>query len=138
VTISQQQRSASGRNENNIWPCWSGALTTKPSPIPVGRSFAEWANCPYHPVFATTPSSVQAGEIEFAFMAISAHSFGVMSDRELILDVVQEMPPSASFSEIMDELMLLATVRERLGKNPQGAGVPAEELLKQVSSWATK
>ena len=71
-------------------------------------------------------------------MAISAHSFGVMSDRELILDVVQEMPPSASFSEIMDELMLLATVRERLGKNPQGAGVPAEELLKQVSSWATK
>jgi hypothetical protein len=81
---------------------------------------------------------MEAAEIAFAFMAVSAHSFRVMSDRELILDVVQEMPPSASFSEIMDELMLLATVRGRLEKNPQGAGVPADELLKQVASWATK
>lgn len=77
-------------------------------------------------------------QIEFAFVDFAAHSLGVMSDRELILDVVQEMPPSASFSEIVDELLLLATVRERLEKNPQGHGVPAEELLKQVSSWVTK
>ena len=61
-----------------------------------------------------------------------------MSDRELVLDAVQEMPPSASFQEIVDELRLMATVRERLEKNPQGNGVPAEELLRQVSSWVTK
>jgi len=53
-----------------------------------------------------------------------------MSDRELILDAVQEMPPSASFSEIMDELMLLATIRKRLEMNPQGTGISAEESLK--------
>lgn len=61
-----------------------------------------------------------------------------MSDRELVLDAVQDMPETASFKEIVEELQLMATLRERLDKNPQGKGVPAEELLRQVSSWATK
>ena len=61
-----------------------------------------------------------------------------MSDRQLILETVEKMPESASFSEILDELALLATVQERLAKNPQGKGVSAEQLLEQVSSWVTK
>ena len=61
-----------------------------------------------------------------------------MSDRQLILEAVQQMPESASIAEIMDELLLMETVRERLKMNPQGEGVSAEELLRQVSSWATK
>ena len=77
-------------------------------------------------------------EIEFAFTAVPAHCFAVMSDRQLILEAVQQMPEQASAEEILDELRLLTTVRERLEKNPQGKGVPAEELLQQVSSWVTK
>ena len=61
-----------------------------------------------------------------------------MSDRQLILEAVQQMPEQASAQEILDELPLLNTVRERLEKNPQGTGVPAEELLRRVSSWVTK
>ena len=61
-----------------------------------------------------------------------------MSDRELILDAVQEMPETASFQEIVNELRLMDTVRERLEKNPKGKGVSAEELLHQVSSWVIK
>ena len=61
-----------------------------------------------------------------------------MSDRQLILEAVQEMPETASFQEIVDELLLMDTVQERLKKNPKGKGVPAEELLRQVSSWVTK
>ena len=61
-----------------------------------------------------------------------------MSDRELVLDTVQEMPETASLREIADELQIMATVRERLKNNPQGKGVSAEELLEQISSWVTK
>lgn len=61
-----------------------------------------------------------------------------MSDRELVLDAVQELPDNLSFREIVDELLLMDTLRERLEKNPAGKGVPAEELLRQVSSWVTK
>lgn len=61
-----------------------------------------------------------------------------MSDRELVLDAVQEMPETASLREIADELQMMAAIRERMEKNPRGRGVAAEELLKQVSSWVTK
>ncbi|HEY9508681.1 MAG TPA: hypothetical protein VIV82_02340 [Verrucomicrobiae bacterium] len=61
-----------------------------------------------------------------------------MSDRELVLAAVQEMPKTASLREIADELLVLAEVRERMEKNPEGRGVSAEEVLRQVSSWVTK
>ena len=61
-----------------------------------------------------------------------------MSDRELVLDAVRELPDNLSVREIVDELLLMETVRERLAKNPQGKGVSAEALLTQVSTWATK
>jgi len=61
-----------------------------------------------------------------------------MSDRELVLDAVRELPDDLSIRQIVDELLLMETVRERLKKNPQGRGIPAEELLQQVSAWATK
>jgi hypothetical protein len=60
-----------------------------------------------------------------------------MSDRELVLDAVKEMTESASIREIVDELLLLEEVRKRLETNTSGKGVPAEELLEQVSSWVT-
>ena len=61
-----------------------------------------------------------------------------MSDRELVLDAVGEMPETASLREIADELQMLAALQERLKKNPHGRGVAAEELLQQVSSWTSK
>jgi len=60
-----------------------------------------------------------------------------MSDRELILEAVKDMPESATIREIMDELLMMETVRQRLEQNPKGKGIPAEEVLKQVSSWVT-
>jgi predicted alpha-1,6-mannanase (GH76 family) len=61
-----------------------------------------------------------------------------MSDRELVLDAVQELPDNLSFREIVDELLLMDTLRERLEKNPTAKGVSAEELLRRVSSWVIK
>jgi hypothetical protein len=61
-----------------------------------------------------------------------------MSDRELVIDVVRELPDDLSVREIVDELLLMETVRERLAKNPQGKGIPAEALLDHVSTWVTK
>ena len=61
-----------------------------------------------------------------------------MSDRQLVIEAVQQMPENLTVREILDELALMETVRARLEKNPQGKGVLAEELLQQVASWATK
>ena len=61
-----------------------------------------------------------------------------MSDRQLVIEAVQQMPENLTIREILDELALMETVRARLEKNPLGKGVRAEELLQQVPSWVTK
>jgi predicted transcriptional regulator len=62
-----------------------------------------------------------------------------MSDRELVLDAVQEMPETASLHEIVDELLLLDEVKKRLAKSERGEpGVPHEEVAKMLDSWITK
>jgi predicted transcriptional regulator len=62
-----------------------------------------------------------------------------MSDRQLILEAVQEMPETSSFQEIVDELLLLDEVKKRLSKSERGErGVPHEEVAKMLDSWITK
>ena len=62
-----------------------------------------------------------------------------MSDRELVLDAVQEMPEGLSFRQIVDELLLLDEVKARLAKSEGNApGVPHEDVSKMLDSWITK
>jgi predicted transcriptional regulator len=78
-------------------------------------------------------------EIRFAIGIFAAHSFSVMSDRQIILEAVQEMPETASLREIVDELLLLDEVKRRLAKSERGErGVPHEEAAKMLDSWITK
>jgi hypothetical protein len=70
---------------------------------------------------------------------VAAHSFGVMSDREIVLDAVQDMPETASLQEIVDELLLLDEVKKRLAKSEHGVGgIPHEQVVKMLDSWITK
>lgn len=62
-----------------------------------------------------------------------------MSDRQLILEAVQEMPEQLSLHEIVEELLLLDEVKARLAKSERGErGVPHEEVVKMLDSWITK
>lgn len=61
-----------------------------------------------------------------------------MSDRELVIDAVQEMPEDASFGQILDRLNLLAAVREGLEQSDRGEGTPAEQVRDKVRAWASK
>lgn len=62
-----------------------------------------------------------------------------MSDRQLILDAVQEMPEPSSFQQIVDELLLLDEVKKRLAKSERGErGIPHEEAVKMLDSWIVK
>jgi hypothetical protein len=72
-------------------------------------------------------------------MVFEAHSFITMSDRELVLDAVQELPDDFSIKQILDELLLLDGVKERLAKSERGVpGVPHEDVVKMLDSWITK
>ena len=62
-----------------------------------------------------------------------------MSDRQLVLEAVQEMPETLSLHEIVDELLLLEEVKRRLAKSERGEpGIPHDEVVKMLDSWITK
>ena len=61
-----------------------------------------------------------------------------MSDKELVLDAVQKMPQQASLAEILDELALMASVKEGLAQSERGEGVSHEEVVKMLGQWITK
>jgi hypothetical protein len=62
-----------------------------------------------------------------------------MSDRDFVLEVIQEMPEGLSIREIVDELLLLDEVKKRLAKSEAGVpGVPAEDVIKMLDSWTTQ
>ena len=61
-----------------------------------------------------------------------------MTDRELILDAVREMPETASLNEILDELRLLQSVAQGLEDTKRGKVTPHEEVAKKLGTWITK
>ncbi len=61
-----------------------------------------------------------------------------MSDRELVLEAVKEMPEQASFVQIVDELALLASVTKGMSQIERGEGLPHDEVVKRFNSWITK
>jgi hypothetical protein len=78
-------------------------------------------------------------EFAFAFPKFTAHSFVAMSDKQLILEAVQQMPEQASTEEILDELLLLDEVKKRLAKSKRDIpGIPHEDVVKMLDSWITK
>jgi predicted transcriptional regulator len=62
-----------------------------------------------------------------------------MSDRELVMDAVRELPDNLSIRQIVDELLLLDEVKDRLAKSERGVpGVPHQDVVKMLDSWITK
>jgi predicted transcriptional regulator len=80
----------------------------------------------------------ELAKFQFAFAIFAAHSFMVMSDRQLILEAVQKMPAEASTAEILDELALLASVKIGLEQSERGEGVPHEQVVKLLDTWISK
>jgi len=81
----------------------------------------------------------RARRFRFAFIFFTAHSLKVMSDRQLVLDAVEKMPEEFSLRQIVDELLLLDSVKERLVRSERGApGVLHEDVVKMLDSWITR
>ena len=62
-----------------------------------------------------------------------------MSDCELVIERIRAMSPDSTLQEILDDLALLATVRERVGLSEAGAGGASnDEVRRRVLAWTSK
>lgn len=61
-----------------------------------------------------------------------------MSNKEMVLEVVREMPDGATLDEIIEELHILAAIRRGEEAADAGRVISHEELKKKVATWITK
>ena len=61
-----------------------------------------------------------------------------MSNRQIVIDLVQKLPDDTSLHEIAREVEFVAGVREGFEQLERGEGVSAEEVRKLIPSWIAK
>jgi predicted transcriptional regulator len=60
-----------------------------------------------------------------------------MTQKEIVLDSLRELPDDASFAEIAERVEFLAAVQRGLDQLDRGEAIPHEEIKKQLASWLT-
>ena len=58
-----------------------------------------------------------------------------MSDKEMVLDVIQRLPKSATLRQIRERVEFLSAIKEGEESLDRGEGVPQEEVEKQLAAW---
>jgi predicted transcriptional regulator len=61
-----------------------------------------------------------------------------MSNKEIVIDLIERLPQNATLLEIAKEIEFVAGVREGFAQLDRGEGVPLEEVEKQLPSWITR
>jgi len=61
-----------------------------------------------------------------------------MSNRELVLDVLNQLPADTSIEDIIERIAFVAGVREGLAEADRGEGIPLEEVEKLIEKWAAE
>ncbi len=58
-----------------------------------------------------------------------------MTQKKLVLDVINELPDETSLAEIVDRIEFLAAVQKGIGQLDRGEAIPHEEVKRQLATW---
>lgn len=58
-----------------------------------------------------------------------------MSNKQIVQDLLQRIPDSASLHEIAREIEFVAAVRQGLSELDRGEGIAIEEVERELPSW---
>ena len=60
-----------------------------------------------------------------------------MTQKELALEAISELPDNISLKEIAERVEFLAAIRKGIDQLDTGEGIPHAELKRQLASWLT-
>jgi len=60
-----------------------------------------------------------------------------MTQKELVLDAISELPDEASLDDIAERVEFLAAIQKGLDQVDRGEGIPHEEIKRQLATWLT-
>ena len=58
-----------------------------------------------------------------------------MTQKELVLDAISELPNEVSLDEIAERIEFMAAVQRGLDQLDRGEGIPHEEVKRQLATW---
>jgi predicted transcriptional regulator len=61
-----------------------------------------------------------------------------MTQKELVLDVLNELPEEASLEEIAQRIEFLAAIQKGIDQLDRGEGIPHEEVKRQLATWLAR
>jgi len=61
-----------------------------------------------------------------------------MSQKELVLEAIQELPDDASLDQIADRVEFMAAIQKGIDDIDRGDTIPHEEIKKQLATWLTE
>ncbi len=61
-----------------------------------------------------------------------------MSNREIVIELIQKLPENTSLREIAREIDFIAGVQEGFEQLERGEGIPAEQVGQMIPSWISK
>ena len=61
-----------------------------------------------------------------------------MSDKEMVMDAVRELPEEATLEDILEQIKILAVLQRSAEAADAGQVIPHEEVKKKVTSWNLK
>ena len=59
----------------------------------------------------------------------------IMSNREIVEDLLQRIPENASLHDIAQQIEFIAAVRQGLDELDSGESIPIEEVERELPSW---
>ena len=61
-----------------------------------------------------------------------------MSDKQLVMDLLNRLPADAKLQDIHREIEFLAAIREGEEQADQGKVIPHDEVKREFASWISK
>jgi len=61
-----------------------------------------------------------------------------MSNKEIVIDAVRELPEEATLEDILEQIKILAALQQSAQAADAGQVIPHEEVKKKVASWSSK
>ena len=61
-----------------------------------------------------------------------------MSQKELVLEAIQELPDDSSIDQIADRVEFLAAIQKGMNDLDRGEIIPHETIKRQMAAWLTE
>jgi predicted transcriptional regulator len=61
-----------------------------------------------------------------------------VTQKKLVLDVINELPDETSLDEIVERVEFLAAIQKGIDQLDRGEGIPHDEVKRQLATWLAR